>query len=114
MKPDTSRWRDRESYDFFDDLPVEGLAWECLRRHEPYQQHYQTLVTAGSETLPLSQEEQHQWGLRFPGKAGPVRPGAGDILVPGCRPIRSHPCASAGLPARQIASATDRARHGSA
>ena len=44
MRPDTSNWRDDRSYDFLDALPIEGLAWECLRRHLPYQDHYATLV----------------------------------------------------------------------
>ena len=30
MKPDTSRWRDQDQYEFYDALPVEGVAWECL------------------------------------------------------------------------------------
>lgn len=33
MKPDTSRWRDQNQYEFYDDLSVEGVAWECLRRN---------------------------------------------------------------------------------
>ncbi|MFG1193457.1 transcriptional regulator domain-containing protein, partial [Xanthobacter flavus] len=45
MKPDTSRWREDASYGYFDALSVEGLAWECLRRDEAYQDHYQSLVT---------------------------------------------------------------------
>ncbi|MFG1193465.1 transcriptional regulator domain-containing protein, partial [Xanthobacter flavus] len=44
MKPDTSRWREDASYVYFDTLSVEGLAWECLRRDETYQEHYQSLV----------------------------------------------------------------------
>ena len=63
MKPDTSRWRETNTYDFFDRLPVEGLAWECLRRHEPYQQHYQALVAAKAESAPFSPDAQRQWGL---------------------------------------------------
>ncbi|NLS28322.1 hypothetical protein S2M10_33320 [Sphingomonas sp. S2M10] len=83
MRPDVSRWRDRDSYDFFDMLPVEGLAWECLRRHEPYQGQYRALVTANTHTLPFPQEVQRRWGLRFPGPPRPVRPGAERFLVPG-------------------------------
>lgn len=37
MKPDTSRWRDQSQYEFYDALPVEGVAWECLRRNTAYQ-----------------------------------------------------------------------------
>ncbi|WP_407866611.1 transcriptional regulator domain-containing protein [Phyllobacterium phragmitis] len=71
MRPDTSNWRNRESYDSFEALPVEGLAWECLRRCEPYQQYYQELVAANTENAPLPEEAQRRWGLRFPGAAQP-------------------------------------------
>lgn len=67
MKPDTSRWRDGDAYAFFDRLSIEGLAWECLRRHEPYQQHFRALVKIGRESVALSPDAQRRWGLRFPG-----------------------------------------------
>jgi len=44
MKPNTSNWRDRTSYDYFDALPTEGLAWECLRRSADYQHLYDMLI----------------------------------------------------------------------
>ncbi|WP_341992002.1 DUF6499 domain-containing protein [Azorhizobium sp. AG788] len=68
MKPDTSRWRDSANYDYFDDLCVEGLAWECLRRDETYQDQYHAIVTAGTEAEPLPREVEQRWGLRFRGK----------------------------------------------
>lgn len=37
MGPSTARWRDHDHYEFYDVLPVEGLAWECLRRDTGYQ-----------------------------------------------------------------------------
>ena len=67
MKPDISRWRDHGSYDFYDALPVEGLAWECLRRDKPYQAYYRRLAKAGTHALPLSAEAAQRWGLRFRG-----------------------------------------------
>ncbi|CDX24441.1 conserved hypothetical protein [Mesorhizobium sp. ORS 3324] len=70
MKPDTTHWRDNSSYDFFDDLPIEGLAWECLRRSDSYQRHYQALVREGIERDPFPTEAQERWGLRF---RGPTR-----------------------------------------
>ncbi|MFG1384617.1 transcriptional regulator domain-containing protein, partial [Xanthobacter versatilis] len=60
MKPDTSRWREDASYDYFDTLSVEGLAWECLRRDETYQEHYQSLVKAGSDADPLPREVEQR------------------------------------------------------
>jgi len=67
MKPDTSRWREDASYAYFDTLSVEGLAWECLRRDETYQEHYHSLVKAGSDADPLPREVEQRWGLRFRG-----------------------------------------------
>ncbi|MER8646566.1 DUF6499 domain-containing protein [Mesorhizobium sp. M1252] len=81
MRPDTSHWRDNDSYDYFDTLPIEGLAWECLRRHEPYQRHYQALLTTRAEKAPFQPETQRLWGLRFPGQAGFVRLGARHSVV---------------------------------
>ncbi|WP_235918702.1 transcriptional regulator domain-containing protein [Brucella anthropi] len=94
MRPDTSHWRDRSSYDIFDTLPVEGLAWECLRRHEPYQGFYQSLVAAKEDALPLAQEIQTRWGLRFPGSSRPVCPCPEHLLVPRLRPDDPDPYAS--------------------
>ncbi|WP_245504742.1 transcriptional regulator domain-containing protein [Aquabacter spiritensis] len=68
MKPDTSRWRDSRTYDYFDDLSVEGLAWECLRRDEAYQQAYRDLVDAERAAEHFSAEVEHRWGLRCPGE----------------------------------------------
>jgi hypothetical protein len=69
MRPDTSHWRDRDSYDYFDALPIEGLAWECLRRHEPYQRHYRALLATRTQKAPMTSAAQRIWGLRFPSQA---------------------------------------------
>ena len=68
MKPDTSRWRDQDQYEFYDVLPVEGVAWECLRRNASYQASFDDLVAQGSGHLPFADDFQHRWGLRFPGR----------------------------------------------
>lgn len=73
MRPDTSDWRDDNRYDYFDSLPVEGLAWECLRRFVPYQQLYSGLVNTATEAVPLPKDAEQLWGLRFRRKAGLVR-----------------------------------------
>ena len=73
MRPDTRDWRDDSRYDYFDSLPVEGLAWECLRRFVPYQQLYSRLVNAATEAAPLPKDAEQLWGLRFRRQAGPVR-----------------------------------------
>ena len=68
MKPDTSRWRDQDQYEFYDALPVEGVAWECLRRNASYQASFDDLVAQGAGHLPFADDVQHRWGLRFPGR----------------------------------------------
>jgi len=106
MRPDTSDWRNDRSYDFFDTLPIEGLAWECLRRHLPYQKDYASLVDASAETLPLPREVQQHWGLRFRGKARSFRSGAAGGVVAVSRPSHHPPDA----PARLSALRPDRTR----
>ena len=82
MRPDTSDWRNDHSYDFLDALPIEGLAWECLRRHHLYQDQYASLVRTSAETLPLPHKQQQRWGLRFPCKARSFRNTAtGDMVA---------------------------------
>ncbi|WGD29702.1 DUF6499 domain-containing protein [Ancylobacter sp. WKF20] len=91
MKPDTSRWRDSRTYDYFDDLSVEGLAWECLRRDPSYQQAYRDLVNADRATAPLPAEVEHRWGLRFRGQSLAPRDPSARPLVPADQPGRHHP-----------------------
>lgn len=91
MKPETARWHEDASYDYFDDLSVEGLAWECLRRNEAYQAHYQSLATIGAETEPLSRKAEQRWGLRFRGTAFGERFGADRALVGAGQPGRRAP-----------------------
>ena len=68
MKPDTSRWRDQDQYEFYDALPVEGVAWECLRRDLDYQACFADIVTQKAVRAPFEEEAQHRWGLRFSGR----------------------------------------------
>ena len=81
MKPDISRWKERSPYDFFDTLTVEGLAWECLRRHKPYQDAYRKLAREDRASEPLSDDLQQKWGLRFRSPTQPVRARAAYIMV---------------------------------
>ena len=62
MRPDTSDWRNDRCYDFFDTLPIEGLAWECLRRHIPYQKQYASLVDASAEFFYGERFSVSLWG----------------------------------------------------
>jgi len=90
MVPDTSQWRDQQSYDLFDALEIEGLAWECLRRDTEYQSYYRSLSAAKSDAEPLDREAERRWGLRFPGTAKLVRLEAEHLLVAFGQPGHCH------------------------
>ncbi|WP_414088262.1 transcriptional regulator domain-containing protein [Paracoccus pantotrophus] len=93
MRPDTSHWRDSDRYDFYDSLSVEGLAWECLRRSEPYQEHFAELAAMNAETNPYTDDAQHLWGLRFPGATEPLHaPATGHLVAArqSCRSAHRH------------------------
>jgi hypothetical protein len=51
-------WRDDQAYDYFDELDVSGLSWECLRRNDRYRADY--ALTRDGDGAPAD------WGLRFP------------------------------------------------
>lgn len=95
MKPDTSRWRDQSQYEFYDSLPVEGVAWECLRRNAAYQASFDDLVTQDAGHLLLPDDAQHRWGLRFPGRPRTFRARPTGHLVALCQSgradARGHP-----------------------
>ena len=82
-------WRNGPAYDFVDEIGVEKIAHEFLRRNGRYAADYAT----------LSEEERDegvapalaQWGLRFRGRPGyPSRPGDHGVAAAG----RSAPCAA--------------------
>ena len=82
MGPDTSKWRNQDSYDFYDELSVEGIAWECLRRDLDYQARFADIVTQKAERAPFEEEAQHRWGLRFSGRPKALNPRpAGDLVT---------------------------------
>lgn len=81
MGPDTSKWRNQDSYDFYDELSVEGIAWECLRRDLDYQARFADIVTQKAERAPFEEEAQHRWGLRFSGRPKALHPRSAGNLV---------------------------------
>src|SRR3546814_15421938 len=97
----TSDLRNDRCYHFFVTLPIEGLAWECLRRHIPYHKQYASLVDASAESLPLPREVQQHWGLRFRSKARSFRSGAAGGVVAISRPSHHLPDAPARLSDRK-------------
>lgn len=100
MKPDISHWRESQTYDYFDALSVEGLAWECLRRNEGYQELYGALVNSYTEPEPLPREAELRWGVRFRGEAWAARAGAECSLVPTRRSGSCHSDAAPRIPRR--------------
>ncbi|WP_234889834.1 DUF6499 domain-containing protein (plasmid) [Agrobacterium vitis] len=60
MKPNISRWRSSETYDYLDALDSPDLAWEWLRRNTDYQNDY-----ARADSPSLKQELRLKWGLQF-------------------------------------------------
>lgn len=91
MKPDISTWRDRERYDYLGALTPEGLAWECLRRNDQYQEEYRRLVSPREDASPLTPAQQERWGLRFRGATRAFGPGTRRLLVTGRGPGRAGP-----------------------
>ena len=81
MGPDTSKWRNQDSYDFYDELSVEGIAWECLRRDLGYQASFADIVTQKAVRAPFEEEAQHRWGLRFSGRPEALHPRSARNLV---------------------------------
>jgi hypothetical protein len=81
MRLDISRWRTSGIYDFLDDLPTDGLAWEYLRRNADYQLEFADHLTTKGQTEPMDIEAERRWGLRFPGKTQPLLPRATHLLV---------------------------------
>lgn len=63
MQPDTSQWRLRTSYDYLDQLPPEGLAWEFLRRNEDYQREFAARKL--NRKSMVSADDIERWGLQF-------------------------------------------------
>jgi hypothetical protein len=74
MTPDTSEWRRSTVYDFMDDVGVDDLAWECLRRNTDYQTDYASLRAAARLHDPLPPPLSARWGLRFCRETEPFRP----------------------------------------
>ena len=63
MQPDTSQWRVKESYDYLERLPPEGLAWEFLRRNTNYQRDYN--LRKSERGSRGSSDIANRWGLQF-------------------------------------------------
>lgn len=73
MAPDPSQWRSSTSYDYFDDLGVSDLAWECLRRNADYQRDYAKALTETADHEQATDPVRLRWGLQFRRRPEPQR-----------------------------------------
>ncbi|WP_406873719.1 DUF6499 domain-containing protein [Aminobacter sp. P9b] len=70
MKPDSSKWRSSQAYDFISNVPPDALAWEFLRRNPAYQREFADMQQINPTPISLSPHElRSQWGLRFSSKS---------------------------------------------
>jgi hypothetical protein len=65
MGPDPSQWRSSTSYDYFDDLRISDLAWECLRRNADYQRDYAKTLHETVDPEQATTSFRLRWGLQF-------------------------------------------------
>lgn len=66
MAPAPSQWWDSTSYDYFDDLGIPDLAWECLRRNADYQRDYAAALKEEDDPEQATTSFRLRWGLQFP------------------------------------------------
>ncbi|GGZ32596.1 DUF2285 domain-containing protein [Asticcacaulis endophyticus] len=78
MYIDTTQWRSGRRYDFFDTLPANGLAWECLRRNEDYQKDFAEVQSDVCKDEPARHDIANRWGLLSP----PIDPECTAVDVP--------------------------------
>lgn len=86
MAPDPSQWRASTSYDYFDDLGISDLAWECLRRNVDYQRDYAKALKEMDDPEQATTSFRLRWGLQFPCPPKPQRHRGADSLDDGGRP----------------------------
>lgn len=96
MRPDLAQWEQTRRYDYLDDLPMNGLAWECLRRNRGYQEDFRKLVEADADERHGRLREH--WGLQFRGTSEPIRVRRAGALVCEGRHCHRSPHLAAEMP----------------
>ena len=66
MTPDTKEWRSSTTYDYMDEIDVDALAWECLRRNSSYQKDFANAANLEEDNARMTEAIVNRWGLRFP------------------------------------------------
>ncbi len=81
-------WRSSPAYDYVDEIGVEKIAHEFLRRNDQYAADYATLTGDPPEDRPSP--ALARWGLRFRGRPQAPRQSGATVLVAAVRsPCRS-------------------------
>lgn len=66
MTPSAAGWRSSAAYEPIDEMSASDLAWEWLRRNDAYDEDFQELSEAKTDTKALTDKIRRRWGLRFP------------------------------------------------
>ena len=75
-------WRNGPAYDYVDEIGVEKIAHEFLRRNDEYAADYAMLRTEPADTRPPA--ALARWGLRFRGRSThPRRPNDHGVAAAG-------------------------------
>lgn len=80
MIPDTSQWWLDAAYDYIDDIPARGVAWEYLRRNTHYQQDYAETLVQADDARRVAEALPRRWELRFRGPPKPNLAGTARLL----------------------------------
>lgn len=62
----TIDWQASETYEYVNNIPAAGLAWEFLRRNEDYNRDYAELMSQKRAAKDQLDHFSTHWGLRFP------------------------------------------------
>jgi len=66
VTPSAADWRSSAAYEHVDEMSASDLAWEWLRRNEAYDEDFQELSKAKTDSKALTDKMRRRWGLRFP------------------------------------------------
>ncbi len=62
-------WLADAAYQYADNIPIAGFAWEYLRRDEDYRRNFETLNRMEAPPVIALEAFSQRWGLRFPARS---------------------------------------------
>ncbi len=92
-------WRSSPAYDYLDQIGVEKIAHEFLRRNDEYTADYTSLRDTSAEDQP--RPALARWGLRFRGRSNPPRRSSSHGVAAGSRAEYGDLDATAGFLVRR-------------